>query len=116
MPSQYRTFRERFCDHFTCAPTAFENTALLELLDPLPRAVVRVLVRINPNLLETDRHILRRVSRVDSVLGVLLAVQDLDKEYTQRSDFGLLRRVLNVRLSRARLLKLTARLWRRDRT
>jgi hypothetical protein len=115
MPSQYRTFRERFCDHFTCPLTAFETTALNELLAPFPRAIAKLLARISPQALETDRHILRRVSHVDSVVGVLMAAQDLEKEYVERSDFGPLRRFFRRRLSRARLLKLTARLWHRDR-
>jgi hypothetical protein len=116
MPGQghhYRTFRERFCDHFTCQPTAFENTALLELFDPLPRMIAKLLFRISPRMLETDRSIVRRVSHIDSVTGVLLAAQDLEKEYVERSDYGALRRFFRLRLSRARLLKLTARLWHR---
>ena len=81
MPGQYRTFRERFCERFTCQPTAYETTALWELLDPQPRLFGRVLAWLKPDLLETDRKILRRVSHLDTVPDVLLAVQDIEKEY-----------------------------------
>lgn len=50
---------------------------------------------------------------MDTVPDVLRAVQDLDKEYVAREDFGPLRRLLKVRLSRARLLKVTAQIWDR---
>lgn len=112
-PSHYRTFRERFCEKFTCDPNAFEHRAVLASFDPIPRLCARFIAAINPTALETDRKIIRRVSRMDSVPDVLRAVQDLDKEYVAHEDFGPLRRFLNVRLSRERLLKLTARIWDR---
>jgi hypothetical protein len=116
MPSEYPTFRERFCERFRCTPSDFELTVLWELLDPLPCAFGKLLARVKPEVLETDRRILRRVSRLDSVPDVLVAVQDLEKEYAARSDFGPLRKIFKLRVSRDRLLKLTAQLWRRDRT
>jgi hypothetical protein len=109
----YRTFRERFCEKFTCDTKAFEHRAVLELLDPVPRLFARLIAAFNPSALETDRNIIRRVSRMDTVPDVLRAVQEIDKEYVAREDFGPLRRLLKVRLSRARLLKVTAQIWDR---
>ena len=115
MPGPYRTFRERFCETFICPADAFESRALWELVDPLPRFFGRCVALLHPQALETDRTILRRVAHLDTVPDVLRAVQDLEKEYVVREDFGPLRRFLKVRLSRERVLRLTAQLWRRDR-
>jgi hypothetical protein len=112
-PSSYRTFRERFCEKFTCDPTSFEHRALLESLDPVPRLFARLIATLNPAALDTDRKIIRRVSHMDTVPDVLRAVQDLEKEYVAREDFGPLRRLLKVKVSRKRLLKVTARIWDR---
>ena len=111
--TSYRTFRERFCEEFTCEPTSFEHRALLESLDPLPRLFARLIAALKPSALDTDRTIIRRVSRMDTVPDVLRAVQDLEKEYVAREDFGPLRTFLKVKLSRERLLKVTARIWDR---
>lgn len=116
MPGQYRTFRERFCERFTCQPTAYETTALWELLDPQPRLFGRVLAWLKPDLLETDRRILRRVSHLDTVPDVLLAVQNIEKEYEARSDFGIVRKMLNLKVSRDKVLRLTAQLWQPEAT
>jgi hypothetical protein len=112
-PTAYRSFRERFCEKFTCDPTSFEKRALLESLDPLPRLFARLIAALNPSALDTDRKIIRRVSHLDTVPDVLRAVQDLEKEYLAQEDFGPLRRLLKVKLSRKRLLKVTARIWDR---
>ena len=112
-PSTHRTFAERFCEKFTCDPNTFESRALLESIDPVPRLFARLICTLNPSALDTDRKILRRVSQMESVPDVLRAVQDLDKEYVASEDFGPLRRLLKVRLSRERLLKVTARIWDR---
>ena len=112
-PGHYRTFRERFCEKFTCDPKTFEHRAVLAALDPIPRLFARLIAALNPAALDTDRKIIRQVSRMDTVPDVLRAVQDLDKEYVAHEDFGLLRRFLNIRLSRDRLLKLTAHIWDR---
>lgn len=111
--TSYRTFRERFCEKFTCDPTTFEKRALLESLDPIPRFFARLIAALNPSALDTDRRIIRRVSHLDSVPDVLRAVQDLEKEYVAQEDFGPLRTFLKVKLSRKRLLKVTARIWDR---
>ena len=113
IPSPYRTFRERFCEKFTCDPNSFEHRAILESLDPVPRLFARLIAAFNPSALDTDRTIIRRVSRMDTVPDVLRAVQEIDKEYVAREDFGPLRRLLKVRLSRDRLLKVTAQIWDR---
>jgi hypothetical protein len=112
-PNHYRTFRERFCEKFTCDPTAFERRVLFEALDPVPRFFARLLYAWKPSALETDRTILRRVSHMDTVPDVLRAVQDIDREYIIREDFGALRRFLHIRLSRERILRLTAQIWDR---
>jgi hypothetical protein len=108
-----RTFAERFCDKFTCDPGSFESRALLASLDPVPRLFARLICTLNPGALETDRKILRRVSQMETVPDVMRAVQDIEKEYVAREDFGPMRRLLKVRLSRERLLKVTARIWDR---
>jgi hypothetical protein len=112
-PCAYRTFRERFCEKFTCDPTSFEHRALLESLDPVPRLFARLIAALNPAALDTDRKIIRRVSHMDTVPDVLRAVQDLEKEYVAQEDFGPLRSLLKVKVSRKRLLKVTARIWDR---
>ena len=92
---------------------SFEHRAILESLDPVPRLFARLIAAFNPSALDTDRTIIRRVSRMDTVPDVLRAVQEIDKEYVAREDFGPLRRLLKVRLSRDRLLKVTAQIWDR---
>lgn len=109
----HRTFAERFCEKFTCDPSSFESRALLASLDPVPRLFARLICTLHPAALETDRKILRRVSQMDTVPDVLRAVQDIEKEYVARADFGPMRRLLKVRISRERLLKMTARIWDR---
>lgn len=79
----------------------------------MPRLFARLICTLNPGALETDRKILRRVSQMETVPDVMRAVQDIEKEYVAREDFGPMRRLLKVRLSRERLLKVTARIWDR---
>ena len=106
-----KCLRENFCSRFRCSDEEFERVALLKLLHRRSLPLARILLLTNPSFFATDFAIIRQLGLIDSRAQLAVEARDLWKDYLRCGDFGLMRRVLKVRISGKQLLRVGEEVW-----
>ena len=100
-----RTFRDAVCERFGIAPERYEQEVFWRCVLPSTRWLVRLLWRMRPVYFRQDLELIESVADCTSVSEVRSELNSFRYYYRPRG-FG--RRLLHLRLSGQRLLRLAA--------
>jgi hypothetical protein len=101
-------FLNLFCGKFGCQTAKFEKLVFLECVYPEGRDVARLLRTVYPGFFRSDFVLIERVSHATNLSEFKTLV---DFHAAQTSQEGGLRVLLNVRVSKQRLLKLAQKIF-----
>ena len=108
-----RDFRSAFCAHYHCPNEDFERTALLKVLHRRSLPLAWIILRVAPSYFAADYQILRHFGALTRKSNFYSDALDVRHDYSRLQASGFLRRVLKMRISGQRLLKVASEIWQK---
>ena len=100
------SFIVKYCQRHRCLPEDFAVKVLWQCMRPFQSPLARVIWVFNADFFHSDLELIRQVKDATTYAKVREIIRFFSKEPSTSSSF--LRRVLKVRISRAKLLALAA--------
>ncbi len=106
-----RTLREHYCEVFNCSTQEFSERVFWQCLPPQSVSLARLIRTVNGSFFRPDLELIEQVANSTSVDDVHAEIEEFRYHHPPA---GLLRRVLQVRVSGERLLQLSAKVLSRN--